>query len=213
MILNKKNYQKMCKFFFGTFKPPKLTITTPISKIFEAFDEKYEVKLLNSSTKILNTNILLAKIPQGEASYSYFRVLGHFNTIIINLGFCYAIDKNLQIGEIVALKCSKYNNKMYYSKLNLKTPETIKKVSGLTIPHMMYVFETRKDKLTFYQVVDMETGILYKVNPFAITLNIVSDTLYKKFFDLSRNDVKKILRKVKDLVLASINICKNIANL
>ncbi len=201
--------EKIAHIFFGWKKIPEIIITTPLSLFFETITKKKrENKRSWFLSEKIRKNIGIIKIAPGRACEDVFESLSWFKVKVIHLGFCCAISPYLEIGDVTFIKSSFWKGMKKDSYFCEKRifPEYIRKVKGLTLNSVLEAYKVGS-KFKNTEVIDMETGILYKKIPRSISINVVSDSLKQPFFSLSSHHHKRIRKSIKntvDFVLKSL---------
>jgi len=204
-LLTQTTKEKIIKCFFGWDKEfPKIVVTTPISFIFHNI-VKIRKKRDNFFFSYMKENVGYIKIPEGRPAIAVYKTLKWIGCPIIHLGFCCGINKRLRIGDVIIFTKSIFSGKKLESKLfskNLIKEKIGKKVfvgTNYTVPHILYVFENTK-KFYFADAVDMETGLLYKTTTNAISINVVSDTIFRHFYELNKREKEKIKKGIRKMI-------------
>ncbi len=205
----KGNLEKIFFTFFGAFELPKgYVILTPINKIYEKIKAHYplieETKGWWKRTKIkVNSNpVTILKVPLGSHIKDCFEIFvpSRIRKIIL-LGFCGALNQNLQVGEVVIPKTAVLEKLKINSLVKLEIKYKIATTSQMILGSK-FLKKFQDDKI---DIIDMETYYLYewgrKKNIPVISILLVTDKPFSlPFFDCSQPELLKIRKGIKDVV-------------
>ena len=184
--------EKLAKSFFGVKRLPSVLVISPISAIFNTIIQELSVSKPKKAfykyceKEINGKKIGFLKNNPGVASIDAFLLAKKAKSKIIHIGYCMAAKKE-KLGTIVFICSSSFGGRIFASNLSTKL---LTCHTGKTVKNMLSKYRLEKKN----EVVDMETALLYSIQPKSISIGIVSDTIKKPFFDLQKED-KKLIKK------------------